>query len=185
MNAFEVEQELLPGCLLLNCRRIADARGSFVKTFHAEHFQQLGISFTLREAFHSHSTRGVLRGMHFQLPPHDHDKLVACRSGRVLDVVLDLRAGPGYGRVAAVKLSGEADQLLFVPRGLAHGFLVLSDEAVMDYQTSSVHAPAHDAGLRWDSFGFDWGVHAPLLSPRDAAHPALADFATPFTATGA
>lgn len=183
MNPFEVEAELLPGCLLLRCRRLADARGCFVKTFHAEHFQQLGIAFTLREAFHSQSQRGVLRGMHFQLPPHDHDKLVACRSGRVRDVVLDLRAGPGYGRVAAVELSGEADQLLFVPRGLAHGFLVLSDEAVMDYQTSSVHAPAHDAGLRWDSFGFDWGVPAPRLSPRDAAHPAWADFATPFSAS--
>lgn len=180
MNAFEVERELLPGCLLLRCRRIADARGSFVKTFHAGLFEQLGLRFTLKEAFSSHSQRGVLRGMHFQRPPHDHHKIVACRSGRVRDVVLDLRAGPGYGRCAAVDLAGDADQLLFVPSGLAHGFLVLSDEAVMDYQTSSEHAPSHDAGIHWDSFGFDWGLASPVLSQRDTEHLALADFNTPF-----
>ena len=182
MSAFEIERELLPGCWLLRCQRLADARGSFVKTFHAGLFEQLGIAFTLREAFHSTSMRGVLRGMHFQRPPHEHHKLVACRSGRVRDVVLDLRAGPGYGRSAAVELAGDDELLLFVPAGLAHGFLALSDDTVMDYQTSSVHAPSHDAGIRWDSFGFDWGVAAPLLSPRDAEHLALADFNTPFQA---
>lgn len=176
----QLVQELLPGCLLLESPRHSDNRGSFVKTYHEEAYRQLGIELEIREAFHSVSHQHVLRGMHFQLPPHAHDKLVHCVNGVVLDVVLDLRKGQGYGRVAATELSGASGRTLFIPQGLAHGFLALSDQAIMQYQTSSVYAPTADSGIRWDSFGFDWGGENPILSARDQAHPALQDFVSPF-----
>jgi dTDP-4-dehydrorhamnose 3,5-epimerase/CDP-3, 6-dideoxy-D-glycero-D-glycero-4-hexulose-5-epimerase len=180
-SVLKAVREILPGCFLLQPARVEDHRGAFVKTFHEELFRELGLRFETREEFYSISRKNVLRGMHFQAPPHDHEKLVYCLRGRVLDVVLDLREGPGFGRAACVELSGENRMEAFIPRGVAHGFLALSDEAQLLYKTSSVHAPAFDMGVRWDGFGFDWGVRDPIVSPRDNAHPTLAAFNTPFT----
>jgi dTDP-4-dehydrorhamnose 3,5-epimerase/CDP-3, 6-dideoxy-D-glycero-D-glycero-4-hexulose-5-epimerase len=177
MNIIE---ELLPNCFVLQPTRLEDERGIFVKTFHADLFTGLGITFDIREEFYSTSKKGVLRGMHFQLPPHDHDKLVLCTEGRVLDVLLDLRSGPGYGRTAAVELTDENLFEVFIPKGVAHGFLALSDDALMLYKTSSVHAPSADSGIQWNSFGFDWGIADPITSKRDKGHPAFEAFVTPF-----
>jgi dTDP-4-dehydrorhamnose 3,5-epimerase/CDP-3, 6-dideoxy-D-glycero-D-glycero-4-hexulose-5-epimerase len=175
-----VLQELLPGCFLLQSQRFEDSRGLFVKTYHEELFKSLGVSLEIREEFYSVSRRDVLRGMHFQLPPHAHDKLVYCAKGTVKDVLLDLRKGPGYGKSVSVELCGESAHLLFIPIGIAHGFAVLSDEALMLYKTNTVHAPQADSGIHWDSFGFDWGVTAPILSARDQKHHSLANFLSPF-----
>ena len=176
----KILKELLPGCCLLQPQRFEDARGVFVKTYHEDLCQSLGVSLDIREEFYSVSRRDVLRGMHFQLPPHAHDKLVYCTRGAVKDVLLDLRQGPGYGRVTSAELSGDNAQLIFIPKGIAHGFVALSDEALMLYKTSTVHAPQADCGIRWDSFGFDWGVTVPILSARDQQHGTLADFVSPF-----
>ncbi|WP_244613344.1 dTDP-4-dehydrorhamnose 3,5-epimerase family protein [Methylosinus sp. Ce-a6] len=151
-----------------------------MKTFHAETFAQLGVDFEVREEFYTTSCKGVLRGMHFQIPPHHHDKLVCCMRGRVLDVLLDLRAGAGYGASAAVELSGDNCYEIYVPKGVAHGFLSLADDTLMLYKTSTIHAPSADRGIRWNSFGFDWGVDDPIVSRRDAEHPSLTDFVSPF-----
>ena len=118
--------------------------------------------------------------MHFQTPPHAHDKLVYCAHGRVLDVLLDLRRGSGYGHSVGVTLDSSQPAVLFIPRGVAHGFRALTDDALMVYKTSTEHAPSHDAGVRHDSFGFDWKCDEPMLSERDRGHPALADFDSPF-----
>ena len=176
----KILQEVLPGCFLLQCKRFEDARGVFVKTYHQELCKGLGIDIEIREEYYSMSRRDVLRGMHFQLPPHAHDKLVYCTLGKVRDVLLDLRKGPGYGKSASVELCGESGHLLFIPMGVAHGFIVLSQEAMMLYKTSTVHAPHADCGIRWNSFGFEWGVFAPILSVRDQQHDALEDFLSPF-----
>lgn len=177
----DVVQELLPGCLLLQPQVMEDLRGCFVKTYHASQCAALGVAIELREEFYSISHCGVLRGMHFQLPPHAHDKLVLCLSGRVRDVLLDLRRGPGYGRIASVELSGTNRSLIFIPKGVAHGFVACEDNSLMLYKTSAEYAPASDCGIRWNSFGFDWGlVRAPCLSERDQRHGALQDFDSPF-----
>jgi len=173
-------RELLPGAMLVALKRFEDARGSFVKTYARGAFEAAGIGFDFREEFYSFSRKDVVRGMHFQLPPHDHVKLVTCPAGAVLDVLVDLRRGPGYGRVASVVLSADEPALLVIPKGIAHGFKALRDDSLMVYKTSTEHAPSHDAGIRWDSFGFDWDVEAPIVSARDAAHPALSDFSSPF-----
>lgn len=176
----EFVRELLPGARLVTLRKFSDQRGSFTKTFAFSVFQANGESFNFKEEFYSFSHKDVVRGMHFQLPPHDHVKLVYCATGAVLDVLVDLRRGPGQGRVASVVLSGDQPSLLIIPKGIAHGFKSLQDNSLMVYKTSTEHAPSHDAGVRWDSIGFDWDVRQPTISARDAAHPTLADFASPF-----
>ena len=171
----------LPGLLLIEPKVFVDHRGDFVKTYHAGLFAGLGIAFEPVEEFFSTSHKGVLRGMHFQLPPHDHGKLVYCVRGSVLDVVLDLRKNSStYGRCASSVLSAANHHQFFIPSGFAHGFLSLEDNSVMVYKTSTVHAPAHDAGVRWDTLGFDWGVATPVVSGRDVGFPSLAEFTSPF-----
>jgi dTDP-4-dehydrorhamnose 3,5-epimerase/CDP-3, 6-dideoxy-D-glycero-D-glycero-4-hexulose-5-epimerase len=172
--------ELLPGAFHVPLARLADVRGAFVKTHAPSALARLGIHFDLREEFYSLSHRNVIRGMHFQRPPHDHDKIVYCPQGRALDVLLDLRKGAGYGRSCAVLLDAREPALVFIPRGVAHGFKALEDDTLMVYKTSSEHAPTHDAGVRWDSFGFDWDCAAPLTSERDRCHPALGELDSPF-----
>lgn len=176
----EVTQELLPGAWLLRLRRLDDTRGSFVKTFARSSFQAAGLAFDMAEEFYSVSDKDVVRGLHCQVPPHQHAKVVYCAMGSVLDVLLDLRAGPAYGRVASITLDARQPALLLLPPGIAHGFRSLESGSLMVYKTSSEHAPSHDAGVRWDSIGFDWGIQQPVVSERDAQHPRLADFRSPF-----
>lgn len=176
----KILDELLPGCYLIQPFVFEDTRGAFVKTYHQGQCEALGISMDLREEFYSVSHQGVLRGMHFQLPPHAHDKLVYCPAGAVRDVLVDLRRGPHYGKVIAVELNEHNRLQVFISKGIAHGFMSLQDASVMVYKTTTVHAPESDAGIHWDSIGFDWGTTSPNVSPRDAKHPALADFDSPF-----
>lgn len=176
----EIVAEFLPGCFLLQPKRFEDQRGVFVKTYHEGACAALGVNLEIREEFYSISHRNVVRGMHFQLPPHDHDKLVYCTRGAVRDVLLDLRQGESYGRVASVEISDSNNQIIFIPKGIAHGFVALEDDTLMLYKTSTMHAPESDCGIRWDSFGFDWGVAEPIISARDQQHAAFADFVSPF-----
>jgi len=176
----DILKELLPGSLLLSPMRFGDKRGSFVKTYHAGVYETLGVNLDIREEFYSVSRKNVIRGMHFQLPPHEHDKLVYCANGAVLDVLLDLRNGPGYGKVASIEMSDENAYILFIPKGVAHGFLALKDETVMVYKTSVEHVPTHDCGVRWDSIGFDWPCSLPTLSDRDQQHLGFEKMLSPY-----
>ena len=171
----------LPGCFEIRPFFAQDERGTFVKTFHAERFAEAGLPVDWREEFYSSSRKGVIRGMHFQTPPHDHEKLVYCMQGRVLDVVVDLRRdSPTFGCHVAIELDAAKGHGLMIPKGMAHGFLALTDDVLMSYKVTSVHAPANDAGIHWNSFGLDWGIDQPIVSARDRAHPPLSDFASPF-----
>jgi dTDP-4-dehydrorhamnose 3,5-epimerase len=170
-----------PGLFRLQTRVFRDLRGLFVKTFHADLYRSLGVEFHPREEFYSISRKGVVRGMHVQVPPSAHAKLIYCLAGRVLDVVLDLRRkSPTFGKTFACELGAEAGELLFIPVGFAHGFLALEENSLMVYLTDTVHDPAHDVGIAWDSFGFDWTVKAPLLSDRDKGFQRWEDFSSPF-----
>ncbi len=171
----------LAGCFEVRFHPHRDARGLFLKTYHEAIFRSLELCTEWREEFVSTSARGVIRGMHFQVPPHQHTKLVVCLAGRVLDVVVDLRAGsPTYGTCASVELSADRANAMYVPEGFAHGFLALENGSTLLYKVSSMHAPTHDHGLRWDSIGFDWPISSPILSFRDAEFGSLAAFQTPF-----
>ena len=171
----------LPGCFQIQPVVRADERGSFTKVFHEEIFRSAGLRTDFAEEYYSVSRRGVLRGLHFQLPPHDHAKLIYCTQGKVLDAALDLRRGsPTYGRHLTLELSQEQGNMLYLPAGLAHGFYTLSEQATMVYKVTSVYAPQHDGGVLWDSAGIAWPDTGPVLSQRDREFSALADFDTPF-----
>jgi len=172
----------IPGCLQLVPEIRSDARGSFIKTFRTDLFQAHGMATEFAEEYHTHSLRNVLRGLHFQLPPHQHAKLVYCVHGAVQDVALDLRRGsPSYGRHLSLELSAANGHMLYLPAGLAHGFCTLGDSAIMQYKVTSAYAPQHDSGIRWDSAGIAWPLAAPLLSERDQHFATLAQFDSPFT----
>jgi dTDP-4-dehydrorhamnose 3,5-epimerase len=177
----DIEATDIPGCYVLQAKVLGDPRGTFVKTFHAPRFDALGLRTDWREEYFSTSASGVVRGMHFQLPPADHAKMVFCLTGEVLDVVVDLRRGsPAYGQARGFTLSGANGRGLYLPTGCAHGFVSRAPDSGMYYKVTSVHSPDHDRGIAWDSIGFDWPVDAPSLSDRDHRHPRLADFDSPF-----
>jgi len=163
--------------------RHSDLRGEFVKTYHAERFQHVGIEFKLREEFFSVSKKDVLRGMHFQTPPFEHQKFVYCTEGNILDVLLDLRKNePTYGKTFSVELSAVNRLMVWIPIGFAHGFLSLADNSCVVYKTDREHNPICDMGIRWDSFGFNWTTRMDSveLSQRDMLHPSFAAFDSPF-----
>jgi len=158
-----------------------DDRGDFVKVFQASALAAAAVDLGIAELFWSRSGRGVVRGLHFQVPPHAHTKLVSIVSGRALDAVVDLRTDtPTYGTHVTVDLDADAPVAVVVPTGCAHGFQSLADDTVVVYATTTEHAPDADRGIRWDSAGIDWPLPATAVSPRDAAFPALDEFASPF-----
>ena len=171
-----------PGLVLLQPRVVSDPRGLFVKTFHEDSFRDLGITFEPREEFYSVSAKGVLRGMHFQVPPAAHSKLVYCPQGRVLDVLLDMRReSPKFGQAFSCELDAAKREILYIPVGFAHGFLALEENSMMMYKIDAMHAPEHDKGIVWDSFGFNWPIEkTPILSDRDRQFPRWTDFQSPF-----
>jgi dTDP-4-dehydrorhamnose 3,5-epimerase len=158
---------------VLRPRVFTDARGLFVKTYHQGIFRELGIEFQPTEEFYSVSAKNVIRGMHFQRPPSAHGKLVYCLDGRVLDVVFDMRRNlETFGRAFSYELDAAKRELLFIPKGFAHGFLSLVENSLMCYATDHVHDPANDTGIAWDSFGFEWPVTGqPIISERDRNLP--------------
>ena len=171
----------ISGCFLIESKTFKDHRGSFLKTYHRDMYGELGIDFEFAEEFYSTSHRNVVRGMHFQTPPADHEKIVYCPVGAVCDVFLDIRKNSKtYGIFKKIELNADNGRILFLPKGIAHGFLSLVDNSLMVYKTSTVHSPANDAGIRWDSFGCDWGVEQPLLSARDEGFVCFSEFKTPF-----
>lgn len=171
----------LPGVFEIDMFHSSDTRGTFVKPYHKDTLDAHGLVSEFRESFYSTNKKGVIRGMHFQYPPHEHAKIVYCTSGKLIDVILDLRKGsPTFGKWAHVELSGHNYKAVYLPVGVAHGFCVLEDNTTMVYLTSTVHAPMSDAGVLYNSFGYSWPVENPVVSERDLAFPALANIDTPF-----
>ena len=166
----------IPGCYVIRPWRHQDDRCLFVKTFHAAAFREHGLETDFREDFYSVSHRGVLRGMHLQMPPCQQAKLVYCVKGRILDAVVDLRSdSQGFGKYECAELSDENGWVLYVPPGVAHGFYVLSDEAITAYSVTAEYSPEADGGVRWDSCGIAWPTNSPIVSARDASLPCLDD----------
>jgi dTDP-4-dehydrorhamnose 3,5-epimerase len=176
----KIIDEPMPGVCLFSVAQSEDDRGRFVKTFEDLKFKKEKISFKLKEEFFSVSKKNVIRGMHFQVPPHDHAKIIYCISGSIIDVVLDLRVGPYYGRYAEFKLDSQQNLMLYVPRGLAHGFCSLEDNSTVVYKTDFEYIPTSDLGVRWNSFGYDWKIDNPILSNRDRQHINFKEFVSPF-----
>ncbi len=176
----------IPGLLLVEPRKFGDHRGFFSETYNRRRLAEQGFDLDFVQDNQSLSVEvGVVRGLHFQSPPHAQDKLVRVTRGAVLDVVVDLRRGsPSYGDHAAVELSAANWRQLLVPKGFAHGFVTLEPETEMIYKVTDYYAPDHDHGILWSdpALGIDWPVaaEAALLSAKDAAQPRLAEIESPF-----
>jgi dTDP-4-dehydrorhamnose 3,5-epimerase len=170
----------LPGCFVFQPSSYRDSRGVFVKTIDVYLREQIGCDFKVKEEFYSLSRMGVIRGMHFQLPPHDHHKLVYCARGAVRDVLLDLRIGEGYGKAAVLDLTEKNRYIVFIAKGVAHGFAACSEDSLVIYKTNSDYVADSDCGVLWNSFGLDWGIENPVISKRDESHVSLKDFLSPF-----
>lgn len=171
----------IDGLKIFEPRIFEDARGKFVKTFTNDFFKENNLGIDIKETYYSISNKDVIRGMHFQTPPYDHLKLVYVPSGKIIDVVLDIRKdSPTYGKYFSLELSSENGKILIIPKGLAHGFKSLEDNTNVTYMQTTTYAPNNDAGIRYDSFGFDWKLNNPELSERDSGFETLQDFKTPF-----
>lgn len=175
----------IPGLTIIEPRVFGDERGYFFESFNLNTFRKHIGDIHFVQDNESKSSQGVLRGLHFQTPPFDQSKLVRCVSGEVLDVAVDIRKGsPTYGQHVSVLLSGENKRQFFIPRGFAHGFVVLSDTAVFAYKVDNWYAPTHDGGIAWNDphLAIDWRVdHAIVkVSEKDAQLPLLNQIITPF-----
>jgi dTDP-4-dehydrorhamnose 3,5-epimerase len=175
----------LPGLVLIEETRRGDARGFFAETYRESAFREGGITARFVQDNHARSSRGVLRGLHYQLPRRPQGKLVRVIQGEVHDVVVDIRKGsPTYGRWCGTTLSGDDGRLLWVPPGFAHGYLVLSETVDLTYKVTAEFDPSLDRGIRWDdpAIGVRWPAGALTLSSRDTSLPLLADAENPFVA---
>ena len=174
-----VTQTPLPGVVIVEPRVFDDERGFFMESFNAEDFAEAGLPTRFVQDNHSRSTRGVLRGLHYQYPAWQ-GKLVRTLVGELFDVAVDIRRGsPHFGEWFGLILSAENRKQLYVPPGFAHGFCVLSDVCEMAYKCTSLYVPDDDACVLWNDpdIGIEWPIENPILSEKDAAAPALAALA--------
>ena len=177
----ELISTTIPDVLLLRPRCFRDERGYFMESFNEETFRRVtGLSTRFVQDNEAYSRRGVVRGLHYQLAPHAQAKLVRVVSGRVLDVAVDIRkSSPTFGRYVAVELSAENGLQLYIPEGYAHGFAVLSDEAVFHYKCSDYYHPEAEAGIAFDDpqLAIAWPISQAemILSEKDRCHPSFAE----------
>lgn len=165
----------IPGAWIVDPKPIVDDRGLFAMTWLPAEFESRGLDASLAQCNLAwNHQRGTLRGMHFQRAPHAQAKLVRCTRGAMLDVVVDLREGsPTYRQWASIELNQDNRRMLYIPKGLAHGYLTLTDGVEVFYQTSSPWAPQAEAGVRWNdpAFGITWPFEPVKISERDATWP--------------
>lgn len=196
----------IPGLFIIEPRVFTDPRGYFFESFSQKEFDEKVANQVLHASSdnslspqyngvesirfvqdnESRSKYGVLRGLHFQKPPFAQSKLVRVAVGSVLDVAVDIRKGsPTYGRHVAVELSADNHRMLFLPRGMAHGFSVLSDDVIFQYKCDCFYAPQSEGAIAWNDpdIGIDWGIPSDnvILSEKDSHHPLFKDFDSPFT----
>lgn len=179
---FQFTPLAIPEVVLVQPRVYGDTRGFFAETYQERAFEEAGIRARFVQDNHSFSRRGVLRGMHFQLPPHAQGKLVQVVDGLIWDVAVDVRRGsPTFGRWVGHELSGENHAAMWIPPGFAHGFVVLSEGAHFLYKCTAAYHLEAERGFRWDdpAVGIAWPTRAVTLSPRDVGLPLLSAIETP------
>ncbi|WP_242921118.1 dTDP-4-dehydrorhamnose 3,5-epimerase [Pontibacter liquoris] len=173
----------IQGLIEFTPRIFRDERGYFLETFSQKWFEPLGLAPNFVQDNQSVSGRGVLRGLHFQKPPHAQAKLVRVSSGKALDVAVDLRKdSPTYGQHVTCLLDAEKHNQFYIPAGFAHGFVALEDNTTFLYKCTDFYAPTAEGGILWNdpALSISWGIAAPLVSPKDEILPLLKDFDSPF-----
>lgn len=178
-------ETIIEGLVVLEPKVFGDDRGYFMETFQEKYFRENISNTNFIQDNESKSTKGVLRGLHFQLPPFDQAKLVRVIQGEVLDVAVDLRKDSAtFGQSQTIILSEENKLQFFIPRGFAHGFVVLSETAIFSYKVDNIYSPAHDSGIRWNDtdLNIDWNIDPAhiQLSDKDKNLQLFSDFISPF-----
>lgn len=168
----------IPGVVFIQPKVFRDERGFFLETYKYSEFAGAGITERFLQDNHSFSSKGVLRGLHYQKNPDAQGKLVYCVKGKIFDVAVDIRKGSShFGMWVGRELSDENNAMLYIPQGFAHGFVVLSETADVVYKCTAEYSPANDRGIIWNDpdVGIEWPVLTPLLSPKDSLLPMLKD----------
>ena len=172
-----LEETVLEGVYIINNFNAIDNRGLFAKTFNKNYFNENNLDFEIRESYYSISNKNVIRGMHFQLPPNDHEKLVYVPKGSIIDVVLDLRKESKiFKQFISVELSDENKRSIFIPKGLAHGFKSLRNDTITVYNVSTEYDEKSDQGITYNSFGYNWNSDEIVMSNRDKEFKSLDSF---------
>lgn len=174
----KVTETELPGVLILEPQVFRDERGYFFESWNEARYREAGIEVAFVQDNLSFSNKGVLRGLHFQVPPHAQGKLVSVLQGAVWDVAVDLRtASPAFGQWVGLELSSENARQLYIPEGFAHGFVVLSESVLFSYKCTNFYVPEYERSVRWDDpeLAIQWPITHPALSPKDAVAPTFAE----------
>ena len=174
MKIIETEIE---GVLIIESFSSSDNRGNFTKTYNNDFLKKAELCFNIKESYFSISKKDVIRGMHFQLPPHDHEKFVYVVKGGVMDVILDMRKkSKTYGKAIAIELNDSNHRSIYIPKGLAHGFKSIEDNTIMIYNVSTVYSMEADYGIKFDSIDFNWNIDKPIISDRDKSLVTFEEF---------
>jgi dTDP-4-dehydrorhamnose 3,5-epimerase len=179
----EIENFEIPNIVLIKPSVFEDSRGYFFESYNKNKFLEAGITDDFVQSNQSLSQKGVLRGLHFQMPPFAQSKLVRVIKGEVLDIAVDIRKNsPTYGKHISVILSEENKNILYVPEGFAHGFLTLKDDTIFSYKCGNVYNKEAERGIMWNDsqLNIDWKIAEPLLSPKDMVNVSFKDFESPF-----
>ncbi len=179
----DIINEPLPGLLIIKPKVFADVRGHFFESYRQDLFQSIGVPTLYVQDNQSLSNSGIIRGLHFQKPPHAQDKLVRVIKGKVLDVVVDIRkSSPTYGKSFSIELSEYNFLLMFIPKGFAHGFETLEDNTIFAYKCTDYYHPQSEGGIAWNSPDLEipWTAISPVLSAKDTQNSNFNDFVSPF-----
>lgn len=179
-----IEETFISGIKVIYPRVFEDSRGYFYESYNKQSFVEAGIIEEFVQSNQSLSQKDVLRGLHFQLPPHAQSKLVRVIQGAVLDVALDIREGsPTYGKHFAIELNEDNKTMLYIPEGFAHGFLTLKDDTLFSYKCGNFYNKSAESGIMWNDpeIGIDWNVKNPILSEKDTQNILLSEFISPFS----
>ena len=186
----DVIELTISGCYLFKGNKLEDDRGDFLKIFQAPIFTSLGLETSFVESYITTSNKGVIRGMHFQAPPFDHSKLVCCISGKIKDGLVDLRLNSKtFGQSLSLILDSKNNEILYIPKGIAHGFAAYQNNSKLIYMVTSLYNSEFDMGIHYDSVGINWWHEGnfnhhtnAVVSSRDENFPYLSEFKSPFVA---
>ena len=170
----KITKTKIKNLIIIEPKIYRDERGYFIESFNKKKYDELNINTDFVQDNESKSTKGVLRGLHFQKPPYDQSKLVRCIQGEVLDVAVDIRTNSQtYGQHFSLILSDKNKKQFYIPRGFAHGFVVLSDHAIFSYKVDNIYSPNHDCGILWNDLdlNIDWKLDNinPIISKKDSS----------------
>lgn len=178
---YKINKTNIEGPMELMPNIFKDHRGVSIKPYHSETFKELGVEYNFNEDLMVTSKKGVLRGLHLQKPPYEQAKLIYCVRGSIFDVAVDIRKkSPTYGQYVYFYVDSKKHNIVYIPAGFAHGYLVMEDETTVVYKMSSVYSPKYEAGIKWNSIDIPWPINEPILSQKDNELPLFSSFVSDF-----